>query len=249
MQKIAILLTCYNRKNKTLSALSSLQKAAQCFKYPLKISVYLTDDGSTDGTSEAVRASFPKVVVLPGTGSLYWAGGMHNSWKEAVKKEYNGFLLINDDTDVYEDLFIKLKQTEEHCVKHFGQKGIYIGSTRDPKTGNFTYGGGVITNKFLFKRKMLQPNDTIQECQVGNANIMYVSSDVVKKIGILSNKYIHGLADFDYTLEAVKNKIPVLIASDYCGYCTHDHQDFYKNFSNMKFKDRVKLMKSPTGLD
>ena len=38
---------------------------------------------------------------------------------------------------------------------------------------------------------------------------MMVAREVVEKIGILSEGYVHGVADYDYTLKAVKKNIPV----------------------------------------
>ena len=45
MNKIAAILTCHNRKEKTLACLHSL------FSIISTIDVFLVDDGSTDGTS------------------------------------------------------------------------------------------------------------------------------------------------------------------------------------------------------
>ena len=50
--KIAVLLTCFNRCQKTLKALDSLYKAAEVFNekdsMKLNLEVFLTDDGCTD---------------------------------------------------------------------------------------------------------------------------------------------------------------------------------------------------------
>lgn len=56
MKTIAVLLTAHNRKEKTLLCLDFLFKQKQVEEYT--IDVYLTDDGSTDGTSEAVKKHF-----------------------------------------------------------------------------------------------------------------------------------------------------------------------------------------------
>ena len=53
--KIATLLTCHNRKEKTLKCLNSIT-AQHIPKQVGKIDVFLVDDGSTDGTSEAVKS-------------------------------------------------------------------------------------------------------------------------------------------------------------------------------------------------
>lgn len=248
MNNIAVLYTSHNRKPKTLKALASLKNALSTFKQTLQITIYLTDDGSTDGTSKAVMEKFPEVNVLQGNGNLYWAGGMINSWKEAVKNRHTGYLLLNDDTFISENIFDDIALTNEYALKTYGEKGVYIGSTKDPITEKLTYGGAVITNRFLYQFVILEPNGEFQECDLGNANIMYVAAGVVDKIGILSKGYVHGIADYDYTLKSKKNNIPVLIMPNYCGLCERDTKGLYENFHLMNFKQRLKHLHSPTGI-
>lgn len=50
-----------------------------------RLCVYLTDDGSTDGTTEMLREKYPQVKVVSGNGNLFWDRGMHAAWREAVK--------------------------------------------------------------------------------------------------------------------------------------------------------------------
>ena len=60
--KIAVLLTCFNRKEKTLSCLAGLYESQRVYyernSSPIELEVFLTDDGCTDGTAQAVKASF-----------------------------------------------------------------------------------------------------------------------------------------------------------------------------------------------
>jgi GT2 family glycosyltransferase len=60
----------------------------------------LVDDGSTDGTAEAVRAEFPHTVVLRGNGNLWWAGGLQKglNWLAAQNlPEDTPVAFTNDD--------------------------------------------------------------------------------------------------------------------------------------------------------
>ncbi|WP_299325053.1 glycosyltransferase [uncultured Maribacter sp.] len=247
--KIAVLLTCFNRREKTLKSLKYLFESYQNVQEQISLNIYLTDDGSTDGTGEAVKLNYPEATILQGNGNLYWAGGMRNSWQEAVKEDYDAYLLLNDDTFVYTNMFTQLLDTHSYSLDKYGMGGIYLGSTKDLETGLLSYGGAKLTNKFLFKYQFVEPNGKIQNCELGNANIMMVSKDVVSKIGILSEGYVHGVADYDYTLKAVAKNIPVLICKEYCGTCTDDHSDIYLSFPTKNFKERLKLLKSPLALD
>ena len=127
-QNIAVLLTCHNRKTKTIACLSSFFKATIPTEYELDI--FLMDDGSADGTGEAVIELFPQVKVLKGDGNLFWAGGMRLAWKTAMsEKLYDAYLLINDDVVLDPDFFMYLLETEAYSLAQTGKKGIYSGAT------------------------------------------------------------------------------------------------------------------------
>lgn len=251
MNKIAALYTCFNRKEKTLEALKHLYQAYHSFGHTFVLEVFLTDDGSTDGTAEAVHKAFPEVHILQGNGSLYWAGGMRNSWNAALEHtSFDAFLLLNDDTFVSQELFDRLFETHNYSLEHFKKPGIYIGSTTDPTGKTLTYGGAVFQNRFLAKYIKVQPHETIpQPCELGNANIMMVSSEVVNRIGILSEGYIHGLADFDYTLQARKRGIPVLVAPGFLGACVKDKTNPFPSLHKLTLSERITLLFNPVGLD
>ena len=87
-KSIAILLTVHNRRDKTLKCLECLYRQLPLEEFTADI--YLTDDGCTDGTSEAVQEAFPNVHILSGDGNLYWNQGMRLAWDAAAKeKEIN----------------------------------------------------------------------------------------------------------------------------------------------------------------
>ena len=246
--RIAALLTCYNRKDKTIRCLEHLFEAYKAYKDLFELSVYLTDDGSSDGTEKQIAKQFPSVKIFSGDGTLFWAGGMRNSWDHASKDNYDIYFLLNDDTNVTDNLFEEMMKTHEYSLRHYGLGGVYIGSTRDPKTGHHTYGGAMLNNKILNTYREITPNGTFRECNLGNGNIMFVSANVVRSIGILAEGYTHGIADFDYTLTAHKHGIPVIIMPEYCGECTIDKPGAYKKFVNLPLSERVRYLKSPVGL-
>ena len=232
--KIATILTCYNRKDKTLSCLSSLFHALEKYNLQtedkIELTIYLTDDGCTDGTSEAVSDAFRQkdIHIQQGDGNLFWAGGMRLSWNEALKKhkEWSHYLLLNDDTDILEDCFDELFKTEDFSKRNYGQEAIVSGicCAKDDPT-KLTYGGDVWVNRFLATSKRLNTSFQPQMVDMTNANILLVPTSVVDILGIFSKEYIHGAADYDYTVRARKEKIPVLITANFCGACDNDHEN------------------------
>ena len=241
MTRIAVLMTCHNRREKTLRCLESLRQAAGGGSpLPHVLHVFLTDDGCTDGTAEAASRYFDKTVPSPigdlksptlhlikGDGNLYWAGGMRLAWREALKagpRDY--YLLLNDDTVLYSAAFATLFATEDYCREHFGREGIVSGMVCDPSDPTrITYGGEVFVSRLTGRRRMLKPTGKPQLCDWTHANILLVPHEVVEQQGILYEGYRHGQADLDYGYHARRKGIPVVVTPATCGTCPFDHPD------------------------
>lgn len=252
MNKIAVLITVFNRVDKTLRLLSSLYKTFE--GKGLDIHVYLTDDGSSDDTVGLIKEKFcnKRIIFLHGNGSLYWNGGMIHSWKAAMQNgDYDGFLWLNNDVEINTNLWEELIETEFYSIKHYKRRGIYVGSTYDIKTEMLSYGGFDFIDKWTLKDRFVIPDGKhIQSCQCAHGNITYVSKEVVEEIGILYEGYIHGGGDHDYTYRAYKAGFPILVMKNYVGTCENDHkEDGYADFMKMSLKERFKYMKSPFGFN
>ena len=137
MKKIAILLTVFNRIDKTLNLFSSLDKTF--VDRDLDYHIYLTDDGSSDNTVLIIKEKFDnrKITFLQGNGSLYWNGGMINSWKAALEHtDYDGYLWLNNDVVLNTNLWEELIETDTYSINHYkksnemGPTGIEPATTR-----------------------------------------------------------------------------------------------------------------------
>ena len=246
MKQVAVLMTVFNRLEKTIQCLNTLFESLQ--NYPaLKVDVFLTDDGSGDHTSSVLKEMYNgySLYLLQGDGNLYWNGGMNYSWKAALEHgKYDGYLWLNNDTTVFSCLWRELLDADEYAQKTFGKKGIYVGSTCNTE-GNLSYGGFNFVNRWTLKDVFLIPDGkNFQLCQCGHGNITYVSHDVVEKRGILCDGYWHGGGDHDYTYLAYKNGYPVFILREYVGLCENDHR---VTDERIGLKKRIKQMNSILG--
>lgn len=248
--RIAVLLTVFNRIDKTLKCLESLYQARipeEGFKFKL----FFTDDGSTDGTTEQIRSIFPdkNIEILPGNGQLFWNGGMNNSWRQAIKEGgFDGYLWLNNDSILLPNLWDELVAADQYAKEKFGKGGIYVGSTYNKERNGLSYGGFVFTSKWTLKDKFLIPNGEFQDCEAAHGNITYVSANVVESEGVFCDDYVHSGGDHDYSYLAHKHGFPVFILKDYVGVCENDHyQGSGVIFQNMSLKERFKYLKSPLG--
>ena len=104
-KKVAVLLTCHNRKEITIACLDSFYTTIKPDNFIFHI--FLVDDGCIDGTSQAISLKYPEIFIIKGDGNLFWAGGMRLAWDEAMKNDnYYSFLLLNDDVVLSENYII-----------------------------------------------------------------------------------------------------------------------------------------------
>lgn len=242
MKTLAVLLTCYNRKAKTLSCLEYLFRNEIPETYSM--SVFLVDDGSTDGTTVAVKDSFPEVNIIKGTGELYWNQGMRLAWQEAINTNtFDFFIWLNDDTELKCNAISQLLDTYHEIVKETKREAIVTGACQESKTKiTFSYGGRTDNGAVI-------PNNTIQLCKYINGNIVLVPKDIYNTIGILSNDYTHGMGDYDYGLRAQENGFLCVTTKEYVAYCeTHKRIATWCN-PEKTLAERKKSFISPLGLN
>jgi GT2 family glycosyltransferase len=246
--KIAVLLTCFNRREKTLKCLQNLFSQNSLDKYELH--VFLTDDNSKDGTGQAVKEKYPDVNILKGNGKLFWAGGMRNSWRAALnsKIEFDYFFLLNDDTIIFSDTLEKLIESNQSMRHKKNVSNITIGTTTDFNKGKFTYGGFRLFSPHKIKHILVNSATQELECDFGCANIMLVPREITESIGILGDKFVHGIADFDYTLRAKKANFDVWVAPGVLGNCEYDQVRSWKSMDT-KLSERIEFLYSPKGLE
>lgn len=253
---IAVLLTCHNRKDKTVACLKSLFVSQDDYNInhdnQLLLTVFLVDDGCTDGTADEIKKAFINkmdvISIIKGDGNLYWAGGMRLAWRSSleVKEDWDFFLLVNDDTLLFKDCFDSLLQTHEYALERYNKCGIYTGATCEIGCPvRVSYGGVVWTSKALARRKFLKPNGSPQMCDATNANILLISDDVYKEIGLLYAGYQHGYADYDYSMHARKKGFPVLLTSSVSGECCNDHKSPRSMILRMGLAERLSYFNSP----
>lgn len=253
---IAVIITCHNRKEKTLHCLTNLFEAKKAYGHnEVRLAVFLTDDGCTDGTAEAVDQLFDRheIHIIKGDGSLYWAGGMRAAWREALKEKerWDYYLLVNDDTYTFDNLFTEMIEAHRYCLRTFKRPGLYSGVTCAQGQPNvITYGGD--REDRLCRLHRVMPNGQPQLVDEANANLLLVPAMIVDEIGIFYEGYVHGSADYDYSRLARRNNIPVLITAHTCGECEYDHdsmrQEAKKLFS-MNLSERRRYLNSPLHSD
>lgn len=241
---IAAVLTCHNRKEKTLICLNKLVNQDGISEIILDI--YLVDDGSTDGTGAAVKKNFPQVNVLQGDGTLYWNGGMRLAFSIAKKSDYDNYLWLNDDTYLYTNALKSLLATKDNK----SGDTIVTGTIKDIDTGKVNYGGRNIKSKLQpLKFIQLENKNEPQRCDTFNGNVVLIPRIIAQKIGNISPEYSkqHG-GDFDYGLRAKYAGFESWVAPGVIGTCSSNSIDGTIFDTSLSLKERRKKMNTPRGV-
>lgn len=245
---VAAILTCHNRKEKTIICLTDLINQDEIGDVDLN--VYLVDDGSTDGTSDAVKQNFPQVNVLQGDGTLYWNGGMRLAFSEVLKNDYDYYLWLNDDTFLYSDALKLLLETSKNMKQKIGEDVIVTGTIKDIETGEVNYGGRNQKSKLQpLKFTLLDSKTEPQQCDTFNGNVVLIPQYLAKEIGNISPEFSkqHG-GDFDYGLRAKYAGFESWVAPGIIGTCSSNPLEGTIFDTRLSLKERRKKMNTPHGV-
>jgi GT2 family glycosyltransferase len=92
---VTIVVLNWNGREVTLACLASLAQAKLG-----GATVLVVDNGSRDGSAEAIRARFPNVRILPLPENRGYAGGNNAGIRWALEHDAGAVLLLNNDTRV-----------------------------------------------------------------------------------------------------------------------------------------------------
>ncbi len=245
--KAAVILTCFNRKNKTLACVESIYRQRKVDD--LKLTIFLVDDGSTDGTREAVARQFPHVTLLTGDGTLYWCGGMNLAWRTAVNQGFDYYIWVNDDVIMDGDAFYTMFKTFEEALLFGRGNPVIVGCFKEPGTGQHSYGGFSVVRSFWgIRTKRKIPTGDIEICDSFNGNLVLIPHSVVEKIGLLDDQFRHGFGDKDYGYRCLRHDVPMYITPSYIGECSRNGIAGTWMDPEVPLKERWRRLYLPNGL-
>lgn len=209
------ILTSHNRRAQTLACLRSFF-AQQVDGVALH--AVLVDDGSSDGTADAVAAEFADCTVLHGGGTLYWARGMAMAEAQALRAKPDYVLWLNDDvvlspTAVSTLIGIATAATERLVVS---------GALVDPVSGVDSYGAMRRVDWHPLRYALVRPNGCLQDADTCNGNVLLVPAETLRVVGGIDGGFEHGYADIDYGLRVRKAGGRVVLSPTPVGTCSEN---------------------------
>ncbi|HKP70940.1 MAG TPA: glycosyltransferase family 2 protein [Pyrinomonadaceae bacterium] len=215
--KVEVISPVHNRRELTLGCLRSLFSADL---HDIDLHVIIVDDGSTDGTADALRQEFPDVEIVTGNGSLWYTGGINRGLEAAMKHEPDFILAINNDSEF--DPYFLQHMLETARANPKSVVGAVLVSWEDRRSifqvapkWNVWWGG--------MRHWVRQTVDTLPkapwqvELIVGNC-VLFPAA-VIREVGLMDEKKLPQYGDAEYTPRMRKAGWRLLIDPRALVYC------------------------------
>ncbi|WP_421659078.1 glycosyltransferase family 2 protein [Leptothermofonsia sp. ETS-13] len=225
-EAVFVIIPVHNRKSITLSCLASLAQNGDLERCV----VVIVDDGSTDGTEQAIDDSYPEVTVLHGDGSLWWTGAIARGMKYAIEQGAEYIIWLNDDCIPYPNT---LSLLVEFCRSHPDAIAGAAGYLADL---NYLHETGAQGRK----RVAAKPGEVVPVDEM-SGHCVCIPGAVINRIGFPDmRRFPHYHGDSMYILKATRSGFPAYIVGD----ARIDHKGIIK--SNVQdFLSESKVGRSP----
>ncbi|MFE0105746.1 glycosyltransferase family 2 protein [Streptomyces sp. NPDC059009] len=219
--RVAVLMTCHNRRDRTLAALAALYRQ-RGLPAGATLAVHLVDAGSGDGTAAAVAEQYPDVDVMRVGTDVFWGAGMRLASRNSRRSglpPWTHQLWLNDDVVLADDALAHLLATA-HALPAPAVLAGAVHATDGPAT---TYSGRRRTRPRWHPRThdfaLVEPTGRPEPCDTCNGNVVLVPRPVRERLGDIDRRFRHSMGDFDYGLRARRAGIPVYVAPRHVGVC------------------------------
>jgi GT2 family glycosyltransferase len=242
MHIIAVIPT-HNRKEYLKNLLNSLANQ----NISAKLSKVVVVDGSTDGTIEMLKESYPDVIIVKGDGSWWYTKSMNEGFKKALEYSPDFILTLNDD--------IELDKNHIHNMLKAHKKvpnGSILGSISFLNGNrNLLYScGSRYKNKWFNSIERYMPLFTeiepkslegiIKPSVILPGRGMFIPKDTLKKLGGFDNKFKQYHSDGDFCLRAHKKNFGVYVVWDAIIYVNMEKTSSSSSFIKTSFVAFVK---------
>ncbi len=195
---------------------NGLQQSRRCLRslaaldYP-RFHITLVDNGSTDGSPEALRTEFPEVAVLALGENTGYAGACNAGIEEARRRRARYAWLLNNDTVADSGALRALVSTAEAI----GTPAILAPKILAGEEGERIWSAGGVLRWPWLEREMrgagAPPDDFAVPADVAWATgcSLFFPVDVVDLVGPLNEDYFLYLEDVDWCLTARGRGVPV----------------------------------------
>ena len=243
--RVSVVIASHNRRDTTLACLQSL--AMQDVKADLRVVLY--DDGSSDGTSEAVRQAWPNATILSGDGTAFWSGATRIAFKISVEMGCDFCLWLNDDVILQPNAIGRLLTTYASVASAHGPLCLIGGAVADPRSGRTSYAGLVRPSKrWPLHIVRCDPDpDQPKRCDTLPGNVVLIPAATIRAVGLIDPVYRHTLGDLDYGLRVVSLGGWVGLVAGHLGTCAANQSGLRWFNPGLSLRKRWQVVLHPLG--
>lgn len=242
--RVTAILASHNRRQRTLACLHSYFD--QQVPPDVSLSAVLVDDGSADGTADAVRKLEFDIEIVEESGDLFWAAGMACAEAHAVRSEPDFILWLNDDVVLDAGAVARLLGVAMGVPAGIR---IVVGAMRDIAGTRTTYGGLVRSSRIHpMKFALVLPRDVAASVDTFHGNVALVPRAVYSSVGGIDGGFAHAAADFDYGLRATALGFEILLAPGTAGTCDREVGPGPCDWSIVGLVEGIRVALGPKGL-
>jgi GT2 family glycosyltransferase len=234
---VAVIVLTVNQRDTTARCLGSLMAADQPTPH-----VIVWDNGSQDGTAEAIRAAFPEVLVHHHPSNLGVASGRNAAAALAMEAFNPSYLLFLDNDMLLERGFVSALLQPLQTQNRVGQTQAKLRFMHDRQRIND--GGGCQINFTLGRTRPVGfgeldrgQYDTPKPC-VACGGAMMVLASIFNQLGGFDSLFDpFGPEDLDFSLRLVKAGYQALYVPQAVAYHQVSHsfgQDYSENYARHK---------------
>ncbi len=198
--RVAAIVLNYNGRDVTLEALASLGR----MDYPA-CDLVVVDNGSTDGSFQAIAEAFPDVVQIRTEENLGPAGGCNLGMRWAAARGYDYLLVLNNDIEVAPSLLAEMVRVAEGSpeIGLVGPMGYYYWD----RQRIWSAGGRIVFREAVTKERGQGELDRGQydrdeELDYVNGCAMLVKRRVIEAVGLWDPIFHLSVEDADFCMRA-----------------------------------------------
>jgi len=195
--KVEVVTPVHNRREETLQCLRSL---ARVDSTGLQTHIIVVDDGSTDGTSEAIARDFPDVEVVRGDGNLWYTAGTNRGIEAALRHQPDHILAINNDSIFDEKYILRMVECAEKYPRSVvgsllldwsqPHKVFQVAPRWELSRGGYRH---------WFRQTVWTVPDRPFEVELIVGNCVLYPVDAIRDVGLMDAKRLPQYGDAEYT--------------------------------------------------
>jgi GT2 family glycosyltransferase len=232
--KVEIVTPVHNRKELTLQCLRSI---ARLNNEKINIHTVIVDDGSTDGTVEAIEREFPDVQIYKGDGNLWFTEGTNVGVREALKNNPDYILMINDDQVFDADSVQFMVETAEKYPRSIVGSLLLLWDTPhklfqvSPEWNTWTGGW-----RHWYQQTIWTIPDKPWEVDLIVGNCVLIPVEAINELGLMDSERYPNFGDAEYTPRLRKKGWKLLIDPRARVFCQPN--DIPAKVSKMTFREK-----------